>query len=486
MKANPESAKAGRRAKNAGPEDLQSSLEQASGDLLRKVPPHSKEAEQAVLGGVFIRNDVLHSIIDMLQIEDFYYPAHQTLYNTFQELFRAHTPVDLVTVAEHLQAKAKLEEVGGAQYLADLAESSVVSAANAVHHAKIVRDKSVQRRLIKTASEIVAASFGPAANVDELLEEAESTIFAISERSHSSTYASSKTLVEKVFDDLSKRVERRELVTGVPTGYAKLNEITAGFQPSDLIIIAGRPSMGKTAFALNVALKAAVNYGAPVAIFSLEMSMDQLMQRMLCVKGKVDLGRLRRGYLDDRDWQGLYDAANAMSQAPIYIDDKPALSTLELRARCRRLKAEKDIQMVLVDYLQLMRAGVRTDSREQEISDISRSLKALAKELNVPVLALSQLNRKVEERTDKRPMLSDLRESGAIEQDADVIIFLYRADAYRKGEDVPKTNIAEIIVGKQRNGPTGKVDLTYLDYCTGFEDLDRVHSVGSEEPQPGP
>ena len=285
-------------------------------------------------------------------------------------------------------------------------------------------------------------------------------------------FKSSKELVNRVFEELTKRFEQKEAVTGVTTGYNRLDQMTAGLQPSDLIIVAARPSMGKTAFALNMAMRAAVQDNVPVAIYSLEMSMDQLMMRMLCAWGKVDLGHLRRGYLDSEEWSRLYHAADVLGQAPIYIDDTPALSPLELRARTRRLKAESGVGLVMVDYLQLMRGSKRTDSREQEISEISRALKGLAKEMDIPVVALSQLNRKLEERTDKRPLLSDLRESGAIEQDADVIMFIYRDEVYHKQPDNPHKGSAEIIIGKQRNGPIGTATLAYLGSYTAFEDLE--------------
>jgi replicative DNA helicase len=422
------------------------------------------------LGGVFLDKSAFHSLIDFLKPDDFYFPAHSVIYNTFIDLYEKNVPIDLVTVAEYLQRAGKLEAIGGAAYLADLAQS-VVSASNATFHGRIVRNKAIQRQLITASAKIISDCFESGKEVEALLDESEQAIFSIAQQTSGSIYRSSKELVTKVFEELEKRVEQKELVTGVPTGYAKLNELTAGFQPSDLIIIAGRPSMGKTAFALNVAMRAAVGHGASVAIFSLEMSMEQLMQRMLCAYGKVDLARLRRGFLDDEDWSKLFTSANSLSDASIYIDDTPALGTLELRARCRRLKSDKKLGMVVVDYLQLMRASRRIDSREQEIAEISRSLKALAKELHIPVVALSQLNRKLEERTNKRPQLSDLRESGAIEQDADVIIFLYRDEVYNKGDDNPNRGKAEIIIGKQRNGPLGMVELAYLNYCTGFEEL---------------
>ncbi len=451
-----------------------SNLEEVSADLLRKVPPHNLEAEQSVLGGVFLDNSIFHNLAEFLAPEDFYYPAHAIIYAVFIELYRKNAPLDLVATAEYLKGAGQLDEIGGPTYLADLAQS-VIGASSAVYHGHIVRDKAIQRELIKASTGIIANCFEGAMDVPKLLDESEQAIFTISERTIGSVFKGSKELVAQVFEDLEKRVARKELVTGVPTGYSKLNELTAGFQPTDLIIVAGRPSMGKTAFALNVAMRAACSHGVPTAIFSLEMGMEQLMMRMLCAWGKVDLSRLRRGFLDDEDWMRLYDAANYLSQAPIVIDDTAALGTLEMRARCRRLKAEKRLGLVVVDYLQLMRASRRIDSREQEISEISRSLKALAKELHVPVIALSQLNRKVEERTNKRPQLSDLRESGAIEQDADLIIFLYRDEVYNKSEDNKKQGIAEIILGKQRNGPLGTVELTYLNSCTAFEELENTY-----------
>ncbi|MGE4296675.1 MAG: replicative DNA helicase [Desulfovibrionaceae bacterium] len=454
--------------------------EKATADLLRKVPPHNAEAEQAVLGGIFLKNSIFHSLADSLASDDFYFPAHADIYEACLELYHQNAPLDLVTVADYLSGTGKLDDVGGAVYLAELAQATV-SAANAEYYAKIVRDKALARELIDAAAEIISNCYDAGPEVEQLMDESEQAVFAITERATGSNYRSSKDIISQVFKDLEQRVNRNELVTGVNTGYHRLNELTAGFQPTDLIIIAARPSMGKTAFALNVAMRAAVMHQIPTAIFSLEMSTEQLMMRMLCAWGKVDLSRLRRGFLDDDDWMRLHDAANHLSLAPIFIDDTPALTTMELRARCRRLKAEKDLGLVLVDYLQLMRSSRRIDSREQEISDISRTLKALAKEIHVPVLALSQLNRKVEERTNKRPMLSDLRESGAIEQDADVIMFIYRDDVYNKRDDNPKKGTAEIIIGKQRNGPTGDLDLAFLNYCTAFEELDTIYGPSEQQ-----
>jgi replicative DNA helicase len=448
-------------------------LQKASSDLLRRIPPHNTEAEQAVLGGVFLRNDIFHTLVDTISDEDFYSPVHRTIYQAFQELYRRREPVDLVTVAEHLQSRGQLDEVGGTVYLASLAES-VASASNAVFHAQIVRDKSVRRRLIQTSSEILTSCFEAGEETESLLDQAEQQIFSIAESKGKPVFMSSKDLVQKVFEQLELRAGQGELVTGVPTGYTDFDRMTAGLQKSDLIILAARPSMGKTALALNMGMRAAIRHDVPVAVFSLEMSMDQLMMRLLGCHGRVDLSRLRSGYLNDEDWSRLYQAAEDLTRAPLYIDDTPALSTMEIRARSRRLKAEKGVGLIIVDYLQLMRSSHKSDSREQEISDISRNLKALAKELKVPVIALSQLNRKVEERSDKRPMISDLRESGAIEQDADVIVFIYRDAAYNKAEDNPNKNIAEIIIGKQRNGPVGTTRLAYFGKYTVFDNLTEV------------
>lgn len=451
-----------------------------SSDLLRNIPPHSIEAEQAVLGGVLLKPDSLYSIVDILSEEDFYLPAHGIIYAAFKSLFTKSAPIDLLTTQEELKVQQKLEQAGGTAYLADLSRS-IISAANAEYYANLVRDKAMARHLITSCADIIANSYDPSQDVRALLNDSEQSIFAISQRSSGKSYKDAAELTKKVFDDLHARANRKDITTGVPTGYSQLDNMTAGLQPSDLIILAARPSMGKTAFALNIAMRAAIRGDVPCVIYSLEMSMEQLIMRMICAWGKVDLSRMRRSYLDDDDWQRLYEAGEVFNKAPIYIDDTPSLSPLEMRARTRRLKMEKNIGLVVIDYLQLMRSARKTDSRELEISDISRNLKAMAKELNVPVIALSQLNRKVEERSDKRPMLSDLRESGAIEQDADVIMFIYRESAYMKPEDRPLIDKSEIIIGKQRNGPVGSVDLIYMPAHTAFEDPDPRHEfTGSE------
>ena len=445
----------------------------AEADQLRRPPPHSAEAAQAVLVGVLLRPHLMHSIVDMLTAEDFYLPAHTIIFRAFLELYRKSAPIDLISTAEYLKGRNEMEDAGGAVYLADLAQA-VVSGANAEYYATIVRDKALQRGLIEVCSGIISNCYDASREVASLLDESEQAVFSISQRTTGRDFTPTKDLLDKVFENLSKLADSKDVITGVTTGYTRLDKLTAGLQPSDLIIVAARPSMGKTAFSLCMALNAAVRQNVPVAVFSLEMSKEQLMQRMLAVWGKVDLSKLRRpSLLSDDDWQRLYTAADVVARAPIFIDDTPALTTLELRARARRLKAEKGLGLVVVDYLQLMRTSRRTDSRELEISDISRSLKGLAKEMYVPVVALSQLNRKVEERGDKRPMLSDLRESGAIEQDADVIMFVYRDDVYKfqKPSERPPQGVAEIIIGKQRNGPVGAAELMYISPYTSFEDI---------------
>lgn len=452
-------------------------VQKAEEDIVRRVPPHSHDAEQAVLAGLMLRrsDELMTNIADELSANDFYNPSHSVIFEACFELFRRSAPVELTSVAEHLANNGKLEQAGGMGYLVELTKASV-AAANAEYYANIVRNRSLQRRLIEACSGIISSSYDSARDVPTMLEEAEQAVFAIAQRTAGREFVSAKELLDKVFGDLSRLADSNETVTGVATGFSQLDKITSGLQPSDLIIVAARPSMGKTAFAVSLALNAAIRRDVPVAFFSLEMSREQVVQRMLAAWGKVDLGKMRRpGMLTDEDWKSLWDAASRISEAPIYIDDTSELNTLQIRARARRLKAEKGLGMVVVDYLQLMRGVIRSDSREQEVSEISRTLKALAKELNVPVVALAQLNRKVDDRgkQEKRPILSDLRESGAIEQDADVIMFVYREDVYKypKASDRPKVGVAEIIVGKHRNGPTGDAQMIYNAPYTLFQDM---------------
>lgn len=446
---------------------------QAEADLLRNTPPHSIDAEQAVLGGILLTPEVLDEISIILKPDDFYMPAHRFIYTACLALADKSAPVDVTAVRSYLKDQGVLEEAGGASYLATL-HHSVISSARSDYYAAIVQDKSQLRSLISSCSHIISKCFEPGLESKTMIDEAEQAILNVSERRTEKTYKSSAELTQKVFEELDLRARNKGALTGINTGYKSLNTMTGGFQRSDLIILAARPAMGKTAFALNLCLRAAEgtlgHEPVPTAIFSLEMSMDQLVQRLLCARGRVDLSKLRRNQINDADWVNLQEAANALSNAKIYIDDTPALSIMELRARARRLKRERGIGFIVIDYLQLMRASRRVDSRELEISEISRGLKALAKELNIPIIALSQLNRKVEERGDKRPMLSDLRESGAIEQDADMIMFIYREAAYLKHDERPPVDTAEIIFGKHRNGSVGTVMLNYIPSYTQFEE----------------
>jgi replicative DNA helicase len=436
--------------------------------LAQRLPPQNLEAETSVLGAVLLENEALNRVLEILKEDDFYRNAHRRIFSAILHLYEHSDPVDLITLSEVLKTRGELDDVGGVAYLNSLV-NGVPTAANISYYAKIIKEKALLRKLINRTTEIVSQSYSISGDVDEFIDQAERTIFEISEDRVRPSFYPIKDLIKSSFKTIERLYEKRQLITGVPTGFQRLDELTSGLQPSDLIIIAGRPSMGKTALALNIAQNASVQAAIPAAIFSLEMSKEQLALRMLCSEAKVDAHRLRGGFLSESDWPKLTRAAGSLSEAPLFIDDTPGLSALEMRAKTRRLKIEHNLGLVIVDYLQLMRGRARADSREQEISDISRSLKALAKELSIPVIALSQLNRRVEERGDKRPQLSDLRESGAIEQDADVILFLYREEVYNKSEE--NRGKAEIIIGKQRNGPTDKVDLAFLDKYTRFENL---------------
>ena len=433
-----------------------------------KIPPQNIEAEQSVLGGILIENEAINRVMEILAPEDFYREAHRKIYHALIELSERDEPADLITTTNELRKKGELEMVGGASYLAYLIDS-VPSAANIEYYARIVKEKAILRKLIETSTEIITQSYEDRTDVEAFLDEAERAIFEISEKRVRPSFFPIKEIVKESFKTIEQLYKKKELVTGVPSGFKELDRLTAGFQPSDLIIVAGRPSMGKTAFCLNIAQYAAIEGRVPVAIFSLEMSKEQLVLRMLCSEAQVEGTRLRTGYLGESDWPKLTMAAGTLSDAPIFIDDTAALSVLELRAKARRLKSEHGLGMIIIDYLQLMKGRGKAESRQQEISEISRSLKALAKELNVPVIAVSQLSRKTEERTGNRPQLSDLRESGAIEQDADLILFLFREEVYHRTEE--NRGKAEVIIGKQRNGPIGKVDLAFLDKYTSFKDL---------------
>lgn len=444
-----------------------------------KLPPQNIEAEQSVLGGVLLQNDAINRVVEVVSPEDFYRESHRKIFSAVLELYQKNEPADLVTVTNLLKKKDMLEVVGGASYLSELVDM-VPTTANIASYGKIVREKAIIRKLIEGASEIVARGYEDQKDVNDYLDQAEKIIFEIAQRRLSQGFSHLKDIVRDSFKAIEELYEKKELITGVPTGYKDFDRLTCGLQKSDLVIFAGRPSMGKTAFALNIVENAAIDAGVLCAVFSLEMSKQQLVQRMLCARAGVDASKLRGGFLAEGDWPKLTRAAGLLSEAPIFIDDSPAMNVLEIRAKARRLQREHGLGLVVVDYLQLMRSVGRVESREREISEISRSLKALAKELNIPIVALSQLNRGVEARQDKRPQLSDLRESGAIEQDADVIAFIYRDEMYNPNS--PDVGKAEIIVGKQRNGPTGKVVLGFQKNLTRFNDL--AHGMDSFAPPP--
>jgi replicative DNA helicase len=447
----------------------------AGSDLLRRVPPQNLEAEESVLGAILLDNEAINGVIEILSPEDFYRDAHRRIYRAMVDLADHNQPVDAITLTDALRRLGALEEVGGPSAIAELA-ARVPTAANATHYARIVREKAVLRSLASVATEIAGSAYEARTDADEFLDEAEHKIFEISERRIRPSFHSMAELTRDSLKLIERLYERRELVTGVPTGFTDLDRITAGLQPGDLIIIAARPSMGKTALALNIAAYAAMEAEPKVgvAFFSLEMSKEQLVLRLLCSEARVDSSRARAGFLKGDDFPKLAQAAARLSEAPIFIDDSSDTSPIVLKAKCRRLARERsnNLGLIIVDYLQLMRSSRPGESREKEISEISRSLKALAKELHVPVIALSQLNRQVETRPDRRPLLADLRESGAIEQDADVIAFVYRDEMYHK--DSKAAGTAEIIIAKQRNGPTDTAILTYLNQFTRFENYEAV------------
>ena len=436
-------------------------------DQLR-IPPQSLMAEEALLGGVMLENAALSQVSDYVREEDFYRPGNREIFKTILTLAKNQEPIDLVTVADHLKQRQKLDEVGGSGYLSTLVDN-VHTAANLMAYARIVKNKSLLRGLIYTATDIVEKSYGEVEDVDLLVDDAEKSILDVARNRNQSEITPIDEVVKKSFAAIDAAYRSNSTITGVPTGFAGIDNLTCGFQSSDLIIIAGRPSMGKTSLALNIAHNTAANSDTVnrVAFFSLEMSKEQLVTRMLCSQSEINAQTIRRGLLKDEDWPRLSEAAAVVSELPIYIDDTAAITVMEMRAKARRLKNDKGLDMVVVDYLQLMRGD--GESREREISEISRSLKAMAKELDIPVVALSQLNRSVESRPDKRPQLSDLRESGAIEQDADVIMFVYRDEVYNTDKPDNKGQ-AEILVRKQRNGPTGVVNMRFIGEITSFRD----------------
>jgi len=437
---------------------------------LLNVPPQHIEAEESLLSAILVDNTALLEVVETLAPSDFYRTAHQKIFAAMSDLFNRGEPVDVVTLNNSLKEKGQLEAVGGPVYLARLLDS-VPLAVNAQHYARIVHDKAVLRRLIEKANAITKRCFQEQGGADDIIDFAEASIFEVTEKKARQAFYPLSKLIDINIDFLEEKQKNKSLVTGVPTGFSHLDNLTSGLQNSDLIILAARPSMGKTALALNIARNAAVDAGVPVAIFSLEMSKEQLSLRLLCAEARIDSSRLRSGFFSMEDWERLTDAAGVLSAAPIFIDDSPSLSAMEVRAKARRLKMDKNIGLIIIDYLQLMQGRASAERRDLEISEISRSLKALAKEINLPVVALSQLNRMLEQRTDRRPRLSDLRESGALEQDADVVAFIYRDEVYNKEENNPHKGTAEIILAKQRNGPTGEVLLTFLTVYTRFENM---------------
>lgn len=437
---------------------------------LNRLPPQSIEAEQAVLGAIILEGESITKAIEILSPEDFYKENHRKIYTAMLELFDKNEPIDLITLTEHLKDKGELEEVGGLSYLGNLT-TVVPTSANIKYHAKLVREKALLRALLRTCTEIITKVYEEPEDAEEMIDFAERMIFEISEKRTNTNFYHMKDVVKQTFKIIESMYEKKAIITGVPSGFKDLDELTSGFQPGDLIIIGGRPGMGKTAFSLNIAQHVGVTCGEPVAFFSLEMSKEQIAMRLLSSIAMINSSALRKGFISKRDWERLTDAAVKLSEAPIYIDDSSQMSVLEIRAKARRLKMEKGkLSLIIIDYLQLMRSRTAYDRREQEISEISRSLKAMAKELKVPVIALSQLNRSVEKTADRRPTLANLRESGAIEQDADVIIFLYRDEVYNKKNSANKGK-AEVIVAKQRNGPTDTIYLTFLNDYTRFLDF---------------
>jgi len=450
------------------------------------IPPQASEAELAVLGAMMLDRDSIAKALEIIDDSCFYMSQHARIFNSMVSLYDRNEAVDLITLTEEMRKQGQLESVGGAVYLENIL-SSVATSANIEYHAKIVLEKATLRKLIEASTQIVGEAYGGQTDVAELLDRAERKIFAISGSKLRQGFVAMEDIVKDSFELVEQLYQQKRYVTGLETGFKDLDTMTSGFQNGEFIVIAGRPSMGKTSFAVNIAQYASVRHKIPVAMFSLEMTKEQLMLRMLCSEARVRSQSVRTGYVGKSEWGKLTRAAGTLHDAPFYIDDSPDLNVLEMRAKARRLKAEVDIGLVMVDYLQLIRGHGRAENRQQEMSHISRSLKALAKELNIPVIGLSQLSRAVEqrERKEKRPILSDLRESGAIEQDADLVLFIYRPAMYKHADtagdmldqdQLEEKRRAEIIIGKQRNGPTGKVDLLFFDEYTRFEDRSRIET----------
>ncbi len=430
-----------------------------------RIPPQDLVAEQSVIGSMLLDKNAVVRALEILHADSFYRDAHRYIYETILDLFDKGEPVDLVTVTDSLRKAGKLDAVGGSVYVADLL-NSVPTAANVEYYAKIVEEKATLRRLIEAGTSIVSTAFEAGDDVDQILDRAEKSIFDIALKRVREGFHKIDTVIKGVLDKIDSLYDKKEAITGIPTGFPDMDKLTAGFQNADLIIIAARPAVGKTAFALNIASNVAIRYKIPVAIFSLEMSKDQLAQRMLCSEAEIDAQRLKTASLSDTGWKKLTRALGRLSEAPIFIDDSASITATEIRAKARRLKIERGLGLVVVDYMQLMRGRLRVENRVQEISEIARSLKTLARELDIPVVALSQLSRAIEQRTDRIPRLSDLRESGEIEQTADVVMFIHREDYYNPQSE--RGNVAEIILAKQRNGPVGTIELVFRKEIAKF------------------
>lgn len=439
-------------------------------NAIGRIPPQNDEAEQSVLGSMLLDKDAIPTVTEILKSNDFYRENHREIFEALLDLFEKAEPIDLITVSERLKLRGTLDSIGGLEYLANIA-AAVPTTANVKHYAKIVEEKSLLRNLIKSSSDIMNMGYEANEEVSYVLDQAEKNIFDIVQRRNIKGFTPVKDVLVETFNKLEELYNNKGNITGIPYGFTDLDFKTSGLHNSDLVLIAARPAMGKTAFGLNIVLHAAISAQVPVAIFNLEMSKDQLVNRMLACEAMVDSQKMRTGKLEDDDWQKIAKTLGPLSEAPIYIDDTPGVSIMDIRSKCRRLKLEKNLGLVMIDYLQLMQGRGRNENRQQEVSEISRSLKILAKELDVPVICLSQLSRAAESRTDHRPMLSDLRESGAIEQDADIVMFLYRDDYY--DPETEKKNIAEVIIAKHRNGSTGTIELAWLGQYTKFANLEK-------------
>lgn len=441
-------------------------------DEIKRIPPYSLEAEQTVIGSMLLNKDAVHTATEYITAEDFYTPEQRIAFEAIYQLFRENKPIDLITLQDRLNKMGKLEEVGGIEYLSNLS-LNVPTSAHIKEYAKIVQEKAILRRLIYSGNEIVANSYSGKLSLEQILDDAELKIFNIAQNRKTSDLVLIKQLINPALDSIARASRQNGTVTGLSSGFIDLDNMTAGFQPSDLILVAARPSMGKSSFVVNIMQHAAVKDKKSVAIFSLEMSKEQLANRMISAEAMIDAQKIRNGNLENLDFENLLKGASVLSDAKIFIDDTPGISVSELRSKCRKLKASQGLDLIIIDYLQLMSGSGRSESRQQEISEISRSLKAIAREMQAPVIALSQLSRAVESRADHRPMLSDLRESGAIEQDADVVMFLFREEYYNATPE--NKGQAEVIIAKQRNGPTGTVKLLWLGQYTRFMNLERQY-----------